>query len=118
MATAPTLEFEKPIAELERQIDELKKMAGKQQLSVTDEIAPLEKMGDGLRLDGRGPVVTLGDQRLLERIEELELRERADGLHAYPCPYVSPIAARDLAPWPLSSGRGSTSLAADWWLLL
>ena len=42
MATA-TMEFEKPIAELERQIDELKKLAGEQSLDMTDEIAPLEK---------------------------------------------------------------------------
>ena len=43
MATATTLEFEKPIAELERQIDELKRLAGDRQLNVTDELAPLEK---------------------------------------------------------------------------
>jgi acetyl-CoA carboxylase carboxyl transferase subunit alpha len=42
MATA-TLEFEKPIFELERQIDELKKMAGERSLDVVEEIAPLEK---------------------------------------------------------------------------
>ena len=42
MATA-TMEFEKPIFELERQIDELKKMAGEQSLNVVDEIVPLEK---------------------------------------------------------------------------
>ncbi len=41
MATA-TLEFEKPIFELERQIDELKKLAGERQLDVGKEIAPLE----------------------------------------------------------------------------
>jgi acetyl-CoA carboxylase carboxyl transferase subunit alpha len=41
MATA-TLEFEKPIFELERQIDELKKLAGERQLDVVKEIAPLE----------------------------------------------------------------------------
>ena len=43
MGTSVTLEFEKPIAELERQIDELKQLAGEQQLDVDDEIAPLEK---------------------------------------------------------------------------
>jgi acetyl-CoA carboxylase carboxyl transferase subunit alpha len=48
MATA-TLEFEKPIHELERQIDELKKLAGERQLNVTDEIAPLEKKLTELR---------------------------------------------------------------------
>jgi acetyl-CoA carboxylase carboxyl transferase subunit alpha len=41
MATA-TLEFEKPIFELEKQIDELKKLAGERQLDVVKEIAPLE----------------------------------------------------------------------------
>ncbi|MEO7711531.1 MAG: acetyl-CoA carboxylase carboxyltransferase subunit alpha [Gemmatimonadaceae bacterium] len=41
MATA-TLEFEKPIIELEKQIDELKKLAGERQLDVGKEIAPLE----------------------------------------------------------------------------
>ena len=43
MAAAPTLEFEKPIAELEKQIDELKRLAGERRLEVTDEIAPLER---------------------------------------------------------------------------
>ena len=42
MATA-TLDFEKPILELERQIDELKKLAGERQLNVAEEIAPLER---------------------------------------------------------------------------
>ncbi len=50
MATsANTLEFERPIVELERQIDELKKMAGDQQLHVSDEIAPLERKLTELR---------------------------------------------------------------------
>src|ERR687884_26782 len=49
MATSTTMEFEKPIAELERQIDELKKTAGKRQLSMTDEIAPLGRRLDELR---------------------------------------------------------------------
>ncbi|HEY9428583.1 MAG TPA: acetyl-CoA carboxylase carboxyltransferase subunit alpha [Gemmatimonadaceae bacterium] len=40
---SPTMEFEKPIVELERQIEELKKTAGKRQLSVDVEIAPLER---------------------------------------------------------------------------
>jgi len=35
MATA-TLDFEKPLAELEKQIDELKRLAGDQQLNVTE----------------------------------------------------------------------------------
>jgi acetyl-CoA carboxylase carboxyl transferase subunit alpha len=41
MATA-NLEFEKPIFELEKQIDELKKLAGERQLDVGKEIEPLE----------------------------------------------------------------------------
>ncbi len=48
MATA-TLDFEKPIAELERQIDELKKLAGERQLDVAKEIAPLEQKLSELR---------------------------------------------------------------------
>lgn len=50
MATA-TMEFEKPIAELERQIDELKKMADERSLDVTTEIAPLEKKLGELRAE-------------------------------------------------------------------
>lgn len=49
MASTPTLDFEKPLQELERQIDELKKLAGGQQLSVEDEIGPLAKKLDDLR---------------------------------------------------------------------
>ena len=41
--SAQTLDFEKPIVELEKQIDELKRMAGERQMSVVEEIAPLEK---------------------------------------------------------------------------
>src|ERR671935_965735 len=37
------LEFERPIVELERQIDELKKLASRQQISVTDDLVPLER---------------------------------------------------------------------------
>ena len=40
---ATTLEFEKPIVELEKQIEELKRTAGERQLGVDDEIAPLER---------------------------------------------------------------------------
>jgi acetyl-CoA carboxylase carboxyl transferase subunit alpha len=46
-----SLDFEKPIVELEKQIDELKKMAGKQQLSVSDDLEPLEKKLAELRAD-------------------------------------------------------------------
>jgi acetyl-CoA carboxylase carboxyl transferase subunit alpha len=51
VATATTLEFEKPLVELQNQIDELKKMAEKQQLTVEDEIAPLEKRLADLRVE-------------------------------------------------------------------
>jgi acetyl-CoA carboxylase carboxyl transferase subunit alpha len=51
VATATTLEFEKPLVELQNQIDELKKMAEKQQLTVGDEIAPLEKRLADLRVE-------------------------------------------------------------------
>ena len=49
MASTPTLEFERPIFELEKQIDELKRMAGDQHLSVEAEIAPLEEKLVALR---------------------------------------------------------------------
>src|SRR3954465_4548342 len=49
MGTSATLEFEKPIQELERQIEELKKLAGDRQLDVTTEIEPLEKKLTELR---------------------------------------------------------------------
>ncbi|MDQ3996557.1 MAG: acetyl-CoA carboxylase carboxyltransferase subunit alpha [Gemmatimonadota bacterium] len=42
MATA-TLDFEKPIVELEKQIDELRRLAGDRQLDVAEELAPLER---------------------------------------------------------------------------
>ncbi|GAC1651138.1 MAG: acetyl-CoA carboxylase carboxyltransferase subunit alpha [Gemmatimonadaceae bacterium] len=43
MAATTSMEFEKPIAELERQIDELKRVAGGQSINVTGDLAPLEK---------------------------------------------------------------------------
>ena len=45
------MEFEKPIAELERQIDELKRMAGDSKIAVDDEVAPLEKKLHELRAE-------------------------------------------------------------------
>lgn len=48
MATA-TLDFEKPLVELEKQIDELKRLADDRQLNVTQEIAPLERKLSELR---------------------------------------------------------------------
>jgi len=38
-----TMEFEKPLAELERQIEELKRLSEERQISVEAELAPLEK---------------------------------------------------------------------------
>jgi acetyl-CoA carboxylase carboxyl transferase subunit alpha len=47
MAAAPYLDFEKPIAELQRQIDHLRELATDRQLDVEREIAPLErKLGE------------------------------------------------------------------------
>ncbi|HEY3258329.1 MAG TPA: acetyl-CoA carboxylase carboxyl transferase subunit alpha, partial [Gemmatimonadaceae bacterium] len=43
MATGQGLDFDKPIIELEKQIEELKRMAGDRQMSVDEEIAPLEQ---------------------------------------------------------------------------
>ena len=44
MATATTsLEFEKPLAEIEKQIEELKRLAGDRQLDVAADLAPLER---------------------------------------------------------------------------
>src|ERR687890_1145407 len=51
MAAAATMDFERPIAELEKQIDELKRLAGDRQLSVTEEIAPLERKLADLRAE-------------------------------------------------------------------
>jgi acetyl-CoA carboxylase carboxyl transferase subunit alpha len=51
MATGATLDFEKPIAELERQIDELKRLAGDTAINVDDEIAPLERKLADMRLE-------------------------------------------------------------------
>src|SRR5829696_2761549 len=45
------MEFERPIFDLEKQIDELKKLAGDQQLSVDAEIAPLEQKLNDLRAE-------------------------------------------------------------------
>jgi acetyl-CoA carboxylase carboxyl transferase subunit alpha len=49
MSTSMTMEFEKPIVELERQIDELRRTAEKRQLSMEEEIVPLERKLDELR---------------------------------------------------------------------
>ncbi len=49
MATAAALEFEKPIAELEQRIDDLKRLAGDASFGVALEIEPLEKRLTELR---------------------------------------------------------------------
>jgi acetyl-CoA carboxylase carboxyl transferase subunit alpha len=50
--TAPSaLDFEKPIVELERQIEELKRTAGDRELDVDEEIAPLEQKLSELRAE-------------------------------------------------------------------
>jgi acetyl-CoA carboxylase carboxyl transferase subunit alpha len=49
VATAAALEFEKPIAELEQRIDDLKRLAGDASEGVAIEIAPLEKRLTELR---------------------------------------------------------------------
>ena len=50
MATA-ALDFEKPLVELEKQIDELKRLAGDSSLDVDAEIVPLEQKLANLRVD-------------------------------------------------------------------
>lgn len=51
MASAFALEFEKPIAELERQIEELRRLATTRSLDVAREIAPLEEKLAELRTE-------------------------------------------------------------------
>jgi acetyl-CoA carboxylase carboxyl transferase subunit alpha len=51
MAAAFALEFEKPIAELERQIEELRRLATQRSLDVRREIAPLEEKLATLRTE-------------------------------------------------------------------
>src|SRR6202049_4323969 len=46
-----TLDFERPLLELERQIEELKRVAGETAVDVTKEIAPLERKLAGLRAE-------------------------------------------------------------------
>ena len=50
MATAPVLEFERPIADLEKQIEELKRLAGDQALDVSAELSALERTLSTLRV--------------------------------------------------------------------
>src|SRR3977135_2347349 len=46
-----TLDFERPLLELERQIEELKRVAGETAVDVTKELAPLEKRLAELRTE-------------------------------------------------------------------
>jgi acetyl-CoA carboxylase carboxyl transferase subunit alpha len=48
---APALEFEKPLAELESRIDEMRRMAGERELDVHAELEPLEKKLADLRVE-------------------------------------------------------------------
>ena len=50
MAAAPVLEFERPIAELENQIDEVKRLAGDQHMDVSAELASLERKLSDVRV--------------------------------------------------------------------
>jgi acetyl-CoA carboxylase carboxyl transferase subunit alpha len=47
---APTLDFERPLVDLERQIEELRRLAGDQELDVATELAPLEQKLHALRV--------------------------------------------------------------------
>jgi acetyl-CoA carboxylase carboxyl transferase subunit alpha len=49
VASSAALDFEKPIAELEKEIEDLKRMAGDRQLNLVEVITPLEKQLDDLR---------------------------------------------------------------------
>ncbi|HEX5580436.1 MAG TPA: acetyl-CoA carboxylase carboxyltransferase subunit alpha [Gemmatimonadaceae bacterium] len=51
MASSPALDFEKPIVELEKEIEELRRMAGDRQLNLVEVITPLEKQLDELRTE-------------------------------------------------------------------
>ena len=49
MASTPALDFEKPLVELEKEIDDLKRMAGDRQINLDQVIPPLEKQLGELR---------------------------------------------------------------------
>ena len=51
MAAAPVLEFERPLAELEKQIEELKRLASDSALNVEQELAPLQQKLGELRVE-------------------------------------------------------------------
>jgi len=49
VASTATLDFEKPIVELEKEIDDLKRMAGDRQIDLAEAIGPLEQQLEELR---------------------------------------------------------------------
>ena len=51
MATAPVLEFERPLAELEKQIEELKRLATEGDFDVASSVAPLERKLSQMRVE-------------------------------------------------------------------
>ncbi len=51
MATSYTLEFEKPLAELEKQIDELKRVGSEREIDVLGELTTLEEKLDAKRAE-------------------------------------------------------------------
>ncbi len=51
MATAPLLEFERPLADLEKQIEELKRLATEGDFDVTSSVAPLEHKLSQMRVE-------------------------------------------------------------------
>jgi len=51
MAAAPVLEFERPLAELEKQIEELKRLASDSALDVEQELVPLQQKLSELRVE-------------------------------------------------------------------
>lgn len=50
MASAPVLEFERPIADLEKQIEDLKRLASDQSLDVSSSVVPMEAQLSELRI--------------------------------------------------------------------
>ncbi len=64
------MEFERPLAEIERQIEELKKQAGEKAPGAADGIAPLEKKLDEMRVEiygGLSPLQRVQVARILKR---------------------------------------------------
>jgi len=64
------MEFERPLAEIERQIEELKKQAGEKEPGAAENIAPLEKKLDEMRVEiygGLTPLQRVQVARILKR---------------------------------------------------